>query len=104
MSETTPALPDHFADAPRAKGHGGLIHTCNGDIRSGLPFGRKAPKTCARCWEMVEAAAPARQDFAAVRRNPAAEDARRAAEIRAHFASARHTSGGCGIVCTFGDW
>jgi hypothetical protein len=25
-------------------------------------------------------------------------------EIKEHFASAKHLSGGCGSVCTFGEW
>ena len=100
MTETT--IPAKFLDAPRAKSHGGFIHTCNGDVRSGLPFGRKNPDECARCWEMV-GGAPAREDFVVTRRDPAAEDAARAAEIRAHFES-NHDGGRCGTVCTFGDW
>ena len=32
------------------------------------------------------------------------EDARRSAEIHAHFSGQHHRSGGCGPVCTFGEW
>jgi len=99
MNETT--IPTRFLDAPRAKSHGGFLHTCNGDVVSGLPFGRKDTETCARCWDMVTNSAPARADHAAGRRNL---DAERSAEMRAHFASERHRSGGCGIVCTKFDW
>ena len=98
--ETADADPmARFADAPRAKSHGGFIHTCNGDVLSGLPFGRKDPEHCARCYEMVNGA-PAREDHVARRRNPAAEDAARAAEIREHDCTASR----CGLVCTFGQW
>lgn len=68
-------------------------HTCGGPI-----FGRKTPG-CPRCDEMLAGApavrwAPSRQR----------QDAMRCEEIRGHFASARHQSGGCGPVCTFGEW
>lgn len=101
---TSTEIPAQFLDAPRAQSHGGFIHTCNGDVRSGLPFGRKAPGICARCWDMVTNGAAARSDFVVARRNPAVEDAARCAEIRAHFQSERHLSGKCGLVCTFADW
>lgn len=71
-------------------------HTCN-DGR-GPYFGRRTAG-CPRCDELAAGAAPVR--WAPSRRD---DDERRAAEIRSHFASERHRSGGCGVVCTFGDW
>ena len=98
MTETT--IPARFAAAPRAKSHGGFIHTCNGDVLSGLPFGRKNPDECARCWDMVENKATARADHAPRRRNRAAEDAELSAAIRAHDCKVS----GCSIVCTAFDY
>lgn len=100
MTETM--IPARFADAPRAKSHGGFIHTCNGDVRSGLPFGRKNPDGCARCWEMVNGAA-AREDHVARRRNPGAEAAELSRAMREHFDSEEHRTG-CKPVCTAFDW
>lgn len=72
-------------------------HTCGGPV-----FGRKTPG-CPRCDELLAGAAPVQwaPSRAELERR---EDARRAAEIRAHVASHKHRSGGCGPVCTFGDW
>lgn len=58
-------------------------------------FGRRVAG-CPRCAEL-DAGAPAiqwapRQDLA------------RRLEIAEHFASHKHRSGGCGPVCTFGEW
>lgn len=104
MTETRIPLPDRFADAPRAKSHGGLIHTCNGDVRSGLPFGRKAPDTCARCWELVEGGGTVRADYGD-RNRRARLEAERDTEIKAHFASGGpHARGVCGPICTAFDW
>jgi hypothetical protein len=61
-------------------------------------FGR-FDKECARCRELI-AGAPARKGW----NSRAADDVRRGTEIDAHFQGARHLSGGCGIVCTFGEW
>jgi hypothetical protein len=72
----------------------GARHTCGGPA-----FGRKTPG-CPRCDELLAGAEPVR--WAGSRR--AADDRRRAAELREHFSGARHRSGGCGPVCTFGDW
>ena len=68
-------------------------HTCGGPA-----FGRKTPG-CPRCDELLAGAQPVQ--WRASRRQ---EDARRSAEVRAHFAGERHRTGGCGPVCTFGDW
>ena len=68
-------------------------HTCGGPA-----FGRKTPG-CPRCDELTAGAQPVRW-----RESRRQEDARRSAEWREHFASERHTSGGCGPVCTFGEW
>jgi len=97
---TSTAVPARFADAPRAKGHGDFIHTCNGDVLSGLPFGRKNPEDCARCWDMVTNGAAPRADHVSRRRNRAAEAAELSAAIRAHDCK----QSGCSIVCTAFDW
>lgn len=67
-------------------------HTCN----EGRPpvFGRKTAG-CPRCDELLAGAKPV------VWRS---NDQARLSEVRAHFASHRHLSGGCGPVCTFGEW
>jgi len=69
-------------------------HTCGGPA-----FGRKTPG-CPRCDELLNGAAPVVQPW----RRRGSDDARRSREIHEHFASARHRSGGCGPVCTFGEW
>jgi hypothetical protein len=68
-------------------------HTCGGPA-----FGRKTPG-CPRCDELIAGAAPV--TWAHSSRE---EDRRRSAEISAHFSGQRHLSGGCGPVCTFGEW
>ena len=55
--------------------------------------------TCCRCAELIAGAAP-RKGW----NSRAANDARQCAEIHAHFSSEKHRSGGCGPVCTFGEW
>ncbi|MEU6710048.1 hypothetical protein ABZ897_01100 [Nonomuraea sp. NPDC046802] len=68
------------------------------------PFGKRKPKgECPRCDELHDGAAP-RTGWTSTAQRAAEEDARRADEIARHFASATHRSGGCGPVCTFGDW
>jgi len=69
-------------------------HTCGGPA-----FGRKTPG-CPRCDELLDGAAPVQ--WAASRKRE--DEARQLREIKAHFASAKHRGGGCGPVCTFGDW
>jgi hypothetical protein len=78
----------------------GTRHSCNGG--AGPAFGRKTPG-CLRCDELAAGAAPRSQPWRQ-RETRAQADARMRAELAAHFASARHRSGGCGPVCTFGDW
>ena len=96
------AQADPHAGAPTTR-DGRFIHTCNGDNRSGLPFGKRAPRgECARCDELADGAEP-RQRFDG-RQTAAQRDAQACREIAAHFASDQHRSGGCGLVCTFGDW
>lgn len=68
-------------------------HTCGGPA-----FGRLTPG-CPRCDELADGAKPVQ--WAHSRRD---DDRRRCAEIEAHFTSQRHLSGGCGPVCTFGEW
>lgn len=60
--------------------------------------------TCPRCQELI-AGAPARDGWQKeyYERN-AREDAREAQAVRDHFTSQKHLSGGCGPVCTFGQW
>ena len=63
-----------------------------------LIFGRREPG-CPRCAELNAGAAPIQW-----RASRAQQDARHAADVRAHFTSHKHLSGGCGPVCTFGEW
>lgn len=72
-------------------------HTCGGPV-----FGRKTPG-CPRCDELLAGAAPIVQAWRQ-RETRAQADARRSTEIRDHFRSEKHRSGGCGPVCTYGDW
>lgn len=97
---TDTGLPARFADAPRAKSHGGVVHTCNGDDVRGLPFGRRDVENCARCWELDNGAEP-REDYAAGRRSRHG-DAPTAEERATH----RRTCRACrtGDVCTAFDW
>lgn len=60
-------------------------------------FGRREAG-CPRCDELESGAAPVKWNM---RRD---DEARTVAENRAHFQSERHLSGGCGPVCTFGEW
>jgi hypothetical protein len=73
-----------------------------------MAFGRLDPENCARCEQRATERAegvPARTHDGFERmRQAERDDARRAEEIRAHFASDKHRSGGCGVCCTFGDW
>jgi hypothetical protein len=62
-------------------------------------FGRKVAD-CPRCAELLAGAEPVRWAGTSGRQ----EAIRRSADIAGHFASAKHTSGGCGLVCTYGDW
>ena len=64
-------------------------HTCGGPV-----FGRLNPG-CARCDELLAGAQPVR--WGTTHRQ---DDARRAAEIRAHDCAASR----CGPVCTAFDW
>ena len=64
-----------------------------------MVFGRKDPN-CPRCVELLSGAAP--RDWRGSRR--AENDRQLCQEIREHFQSHKHLSGGCGPVCTFGEW
>lgn len=86
-------------DAPRTKA-GELKHTCNGG--AGPHFGRKTPG-CGRCDELL-AGAPARGLGWDPSKTGKALDAQICREIAAHFKSDKHLSGGCGPVCTYGEW
>lgn len=61
-------------------------------------FGRRVAG-CPRCDELNNGAAPI--TWAPSR---AQLDAKRSAEIHAHFNSHYHRAGLCGVQCTFGDW
>lgn len=61
-------------------------------------FGRKVAG-CPRCAELAAGAKPIQWSTRRVDRDRA-----RCAEIANHFRSHKHTSGGCGPVCTFGEW
>lgn len=65
-------------------------HTCGG-----VTFGRKTPG-CPRCDELLAGAKPVVW--------AKSNDQQRVDDIRAHFSSHKHLSGGCGPVCTFGEW
>ena len=56
--------------------------------------------SCPRCQELLSGAAPR----AGWGRKVSDFERRQCEEIRDHFSSHRHLSGGCGPVCTFGDW
>jgi hypothetical protein len=65
----------------------------------GPNFGRRVVG-CARCDELAAGAAP-RVGWSQWR---AVKEAAQMADLRTHFASAKHLTGGCGPVCTYGDW
>lgn len=77
-------------------------HDCNpSQPGKPLPFGKRAPAgDCPRCDELAAGAKP-RTGWG---RSRAQQDAARVIDIRAHFASEKHRTGGCGPVCTYGDW
>ncbi len=62
--------------------------TCN------MAFGRK-DETCPRCQELIAGAKP--RSWGPSRKM---QDARHAADIRAHDCAKSR----CNVVCTFGDW
>lgn len=66
-------------------------HTCGGPV-----FGKRTAG-CPRCDELASGAAP-------IKWNISRRDDRRQVDIHAHFTSHKHLSGGCGTVCTFGEW
>lgn len=61
---------------------------------------RRYDKSCPRCQELAVGAPPREWNWV----DPKLRDAERADEIKAHFNSERHRNGGCGPVCTFGEW
>lgn len=67
-------------------------HTCGGPV-----FGRKTVG-CPRCDELLNGATPVTWNI-----RPSRETTR-SADIRDHFDSHKHKSGGCGPICTFGEW
>ena len=85
--------------APKYAKNGDVMHSdeCQ------MAFGRKDAR-CPRCIELMPGMAP-RARFGG-RETQAQRDARQCAEVREHFHSHshKHLSGGCGPVCTFGEW
>ena len=77
----------------------------NGDLMHSddcaMSFGRKDAE-CPRCVELMAGAAP-RARFGG-RMTRTERDQKACAEVREHFQSYKHLSGGCGVVCTFGEW
>ena len=61
---------------------------------------KRYDKWCPRCQELMNGAearrgwGPSRQEL----------DLKAANEVKAHFSSEKHLTGGCGIICTFGEW
>lgn len=76
-------------------------HTCNGG--AGPYFGRKTAG-CPRCDELIAGAEPAKGWQAEYFAKKKADEHARQRALTAHFAGEKHRSGGCGVVCTFGDW
>jgi len=72
-------------------------HTCNSG--HGPVFGRKTAG-CLRCDELLAGAKPISWNI----RDKKAEERDRSTAIHIHFTSEKHLSGGCGPVCTYGDW
>jgi hypothetical protein len=69
----------------------------------GPNFGRKVDG-CPRCAELA-AGFPARTHPGVEARQRKTANAQLDQDaLTAHFASERHRTGGCGLVCTFGDW
>ena len=64
-----------------------------------MVFGRKDPN-CPRCQELLAGSAPRQWNGSRRIEN----DRRLCVEIREHFHSHKHLSGGCGPVCMFGEW
>lgn len=60
-----------------------------------MAFGRK-DETCPRCVELLNGAAPIKWAVS--------NDVQRTQDVRNHFNSEKHRTGGCGVVCTFGEW
>ena len=83
--------------APKYAKNGDLMHSDD----CCMAFGRKDTR-CPRCIELISGAAP-RARFGG-RETRAQIDARQCREIADHFRSHKHMSGGCGPVCTFGEW
>lgn len=86
------------------KTQAGTRHASNCRMR----FGRKDPE-CPRCQELL-AGSPPRTWGGTVgyvggrALNRQQMDAHLAREIEEHFQSEKHRTGGCGPVCTFGEW
>lgn len=66
---------------------GKAMHTCNGDVITGLPFGRKAPEgKCRRCDELRNGAEVRKPAFVENIERRKKQEAQRSEEIRNHFA------------------
>lgn len=93
--------PEPAPEAEPARQTEPAKHTCNGG--RGPHFGRKTAG-CPRCDELLAGAEPRRGWTHRDRFSGPTTDAERTVDLRAHFAGERHRSGGCGSVCTYGDW
>lgn len=69
----------------------------------GPNFGKRMAG-CPRCDELNNGAAPIVQAWRKPLPFGGSNKGPTSAEIHAHFNSHKHLSGGCGPVCTFGDW
>lgn len=101
LRATAADITEHAPEPEPARPAERTQHSCNGG--RGPAFGRKTPG-CPRCDELLAGAEP-RQGWS--HKGPFSgpqADAERSADLQAHFASDRHRSGGCGQVCTYGDW
>jgi hypothetical protein len=78
--------------------NGKAMHTCNGDIISGLPFGKKAPVgQCRRCDELHNGSLPRTSTHSI----NAQQDAQRLTAIKNHDFAACAAKNGC---CTCFEW
>lgn len=74
----------------------GTRHTCGGPV-----FGRLAAQgRCPRCDELRAGYEP-RKGWGG---RGGYDERRLGRDVDSHFASEKHRSGGCGPVCTFGEW
>lgn len=75
-----------------------MTTTKYGNHNHGPNFGKKI-KGCVGCEELKAGREPVSYGPSRAQR-----DAVVIAENREHFRSQKHLNGGCGLVCTFGEW